>query len=172
MNKKIFTLSLVIIILGLAIAITFLSPNKATAPTNHGATAALDPLNATYIVDGRAVTLVDGKSSTTDVFGKPVMGDLNGDAKTDAAVFLVENSGGSGTFYFAAAALKTATGTGTQGTDAVFLGDRIAPQSLEIQNGEIVANYIDRGPLDPMSAQPSIGVTKYLVVSGTTLAEK
>jgi len=171
MTKKTLIISIVIVVLVVVATIVFVLPEKTAAPTTPSqpnAPTAIDPLNATYIVDGQPVTLVNGSSgTTTKVFGQPVLGDLNGDGKTDVAVFLVENPGGSGTFYFAAAALATATGT--QGTNAVLLGDRIAPQTLEIQNGQIVANYADRGPDEPMSAQPSIGVTKYFVVSGTSL---
>jgi hypothetical protein len=40
------------------------------------------------------------------------------------------------------------------------LGDRIAPQNISINNGLIVVNYAERKSGEPMSAQPSIGVTK------------
>src|SRR6185437_1787599 len=141
---------------------------------------AFDPLNATYAIDGQPVVLVNGKASvpaapgaasmvTTSAFGEPVMGDLNGDGTQDAALMLVQDSGGSGTFYYAAAALHVTTGT--QGTNAVFLGDRIAPQNIEIQNGEIIANYADRKPGEPMTDQPSVGVSKYLMLQGNTLVE-
>jgi hypothetical protein len=40
---------------------------------------------------------------------------------------------------------------------------------MQIANGIITVNYADRKPTDPMSTPPSIGVSKYLVVAGTTL---
>ena len=169
MNNKILVLLIAVGILVIAIGAIFLFPRPATAPTPSGTTTGFDPLNATYIVDGQSVVLVNGKGGTTQVFGQPVMGDLNGDGKPDAAFFLVEQPGGSGTFYFVAAALSTATGT--QGTNAILLGDRIAPQTLEIHNGEIVANYADRKPGEPMTTQPSVGVSKYLTVNGSALTE-
>ena len=117
--------------------------------------AAFDPLNATYVIDGQSVALVDGKAQApaapgsaeqvaTTVFGQPVAGDLNGDGKSDAALMLVQDSGGSGTFYYIAAAINTPSGA--IGTNAILLGDRIAPQNIAIQNGQIVANYADPQP--------------------------
>ncbi len=138
------------------------------------------PKDATYTIDGQAVTLVNGKAEveaapgsaskiTTTYFGNEAVGDLNGDGLPDTAFLLSQNTGGSGTFYYAAVALKTSSGY--QGTNAVLLGDRIAPQTTEIKNGEVVVNYADRNPGEPMTTQPSRGVSKYLKVSGNQLLE-
>jgi hypothetical protein len=159
-----------------------------SAPASTGSTstttvATLDPLNATYSIDGAPVTLINGRSEqaavsgsaetiTTQLFGAPVLGDVNGDGVNDAAVILVQTGAGSGTFYYAAVALATSSGTssaGTVGTNAILLGDRIAPDTTQIANGIITVNYADRKPTDPMSTPPSIGVSKYLVVAGTVL---
>lgn len=78
--------------------------------------------------------------------------------------------GGSGTFYYAAAALST--GSGYQGTNAILLGDRIAPQSTQIENGVIVVNYADRNPGEDFSVQPSLGMTKTLELQDGVLVEK
>lgn len=166
MNKKFLIPLIIIVALGLIIAITFLFP----APTNTPTATAFDPLNATYIIEGQPITLVNGSASTsmTTVFGQPTSGDLNGDGNPDAAVILVQQPGGSGTFYYVAAALDIASAT--VGTNAILLGDRIAPQTLEIANGQIVANYADRAAGQPMTTPPSVGVSKYLIVTGTTLA--
>lgn len=139
-----------------------------------------DPLNATYTVEGRAVALVNGKATmpaapgsatqiTTMAFGEPVTGDLNGDGKPDAAIMLVQDPGGSGAFYYVAAAINMTTGT--YGTNAILLGDRVAPQNIQIQNGQIIANYADRAPGEPMTTPPSIGVSKYLTYDGSILRE-
>ena len=95
------------------------------------------------------------------------MGDLNGDGLPDVAFIITQDSGGSGTFYYVVAALKTQTGY--QGTNAIFLGDRIAPQNTEIKNEEVAVNYADRKSSDPMTASSSIGISKYLKVVGTEL---
>jgi hypothetical protein len=133
--------------------------------------AAFDPLNATYSIEGQAVALVNGKAETdaapgsvakidTSIFDAAVTGDLDSDGRLDAAVILVQDLGGSGTFYSAAAAMNTEHGT--QGTNAILLGDRIAPQTVEIKNGQIIVNYTDRKPGEPMTAAPSVGVSKSL----------
>lgn len=137
------------------------------------------PENATYMIDGEAYTLTNGRSEkeiapsfattiTTEFFGAPVYGDLNNDGIDDAVVMLVQDSGGSGTFYYAAAALGDARGSYV-GTNAILLGDRIAPQTLEIRNGVFIANYALRRREDPMSVQPSIAISTYMTISGNVL---
>jgi hypothetical protein len=139
-----------------------------------------DTANLTITIDGQPVTLVNGRSEVptapgsastvvTQYFGNQALGDLNGDGATDIAFIITQSSGGSGTFYYAVAALQTASGY--VGTNAVLLGDRIAPQTISITNGQLVVNYADRAEGEPMTAQPSVGVSKYLVVQGTTLVE-
>ena len=130
-------------------------------------------LNATYLIEKQAVQLVNGRAEvqaapgsaskiTTGVFGKPTYGDLNGDDREDAALFLVQDPGGSGTFYYVAAAI--AKNGFYRGTNAVFLGDRIVPRSIQIRNGVIVAEYDDRHPDRPMVAEPSMGKTIYITL--------
>jgi len=138
-----------------------------------------DYKNATYVIEGQPVTLVNGHSEVpaapgsaskvlTDYFGNDATGDLNGDGLPDVAFILTQNSGGSGTFYYVVAALRSSAGTYT-GTNAVLLGDRIAPQTTEIKGGEVIVNYADRKPGEPMTAQPSVGVSKYLKVENGAL---
>ncbi len=139
-----------------------------------------DPLNTTYTIEGKEVRLINGYheeqtapgSATkikTRVFGKPAYGDLDGDGEEDAALFLVQDPGGSGTFYYVAAALRK---SGIyQGTNAVFLGDRISPRTIKIQKGVIIVDYADRRPDEPMAAPPSMGKKKYLAVKNGHLEE-
>lgn len=140
----------------------------------------VDPKNATYNIDGNNITLVNGVAQqeaapgsaskiVTQYFGNEVTGDFNGDGIDDAAFILTENNGGSGTFYYIALALGSKNGT--QGENAILLGDRIAPQSTVFQDGEIIANYADRKPDDPMTAVPSVGVSRYFKVSNGELVE-
>ncbi len=141
--------------------------------------ASKDYLNATYIIDGTPITLVDGRAETsaapgsaskivTQYFGNDVIGDLNGDGISDIGFIITQSGGGSGTFYYAVVALKTSS-DGYVGTNAILLGDRIAPQTNEIDQGQLVVNYADRAPNDPMSAPPSLGTSARFVVQGTTL---
>ncbi len=139
-----------------------------------------DYKNTTYIIDGQPVTLVNGQAETpaapgsaekiiTQVFGNEATGDLSGDGLSDTALILMQSTGGSGTFFYAVVAL--ATTSGAIGTNAILLGDRIAPQATQVEYGEAVFNYADRAAGEPMSAQPSTGVSKYLYVTHGTLAE-
>jgi len=78
---------------------------------------------------------------------------------------LTQETGCSGTFYYVVAAINT--GNGYIGSDGYFLGDRIAPQTIEISKNPkhknvIVVNYADRNLNEPMIAQPSIGKSVYL----------
>ena len=159
------------------------SSNKPTSTA-----AVFDPLSATYVIDGTAVHLVKGSAAveaapgsaemtTTKIFGQPTVGDINGSDKNDAAVILVQDGGGSGTFYYVAAAINNGeensmgSGNSAVGTNAIFLGDRIAPDTMQIINGIITVNYADRAAGEPMSTAPSVGVSKYLiVVNGTSNA--
>ena len=134
----------------------------------------------TYTIDGTPVTLINGHAEVesapgsasktiTDYFGNAAAGDLNGDDIPDLVFILSQTTGGSGTFYYVVATLKLPDGP--RGTNAILLGDRIAPQTTEIKNGEIIVNYADRAPHDPMTAQPSVGVSKYLKVQNGLLVE-
>ncbi len=142
--------------------------------------SATDPLNATYIVEGQKIRLINGRSETesapglatkaiTSVFGKPVYGNIDGGGHVDAALILTHDPGGSGTFYYAAAALDV---NGFYlGTRAILLGDRVAPQHISVRNGVIIANYATRRLDESMSAPPSVGTSKYLVLEGNVLKE-
>ena len=175
MNTRI-VVGVVIALIVVGIAGSYLAD---TVP-HDAARATLDPLNAIYDIDGMSVTLVNGSATQeiapdsasmlrVETFGEPTRGDLDFDGDDDAAVTLVVNSGGTGTFYYVAAALYA--GTRTEGTNAILLGDRIAPQTLEIRNGVIVANYADRAPGDPFAVPPSVGVSRYLVLRDGALID-
>lgn len=136
--------------------------------------------DTTYTIDGQSVALVNGVSEVeaapgsaskirTQYFGNEAEGDLNGDGVSDIAFLLTQNSGGSGTYYFVVVGLKT--DTGYTGTNAVLLGDRVAPQTTEIRDGQLIVNYAERKAGEPMTEQPSVGVSKYLQVVGAELNE-
>jgi hypothetical protein len=136
--------------------------------------------DATYQIDGKSIALVNGLSEAeaapgsasriiTRYFGNDAIGDLNGDGKEDVAFLLTQDTGGSGTFYYVVVALRTATGY--QGTNAVLLGDRIAPQKTTIENGMVVVNYADRKQDESFAIKPAVGISKYLKVIDSRLSE-
>lgn len=140
----------------------------------------LDPQNCAYTIEGKSILLKDGSAEeeiaagsaaklVTRYFGNKTVGDFNGDGLSDMVFLLTQNSGGTGTFYYAVVALGT--NNGCQGTNAILLGDRIAPQTTEFRNGEIIINYADRQSGEPMTADPSLGVSKYLKINNNSLIE-
>lgn len=175
MNWKNVNILVALLLVGLGFYFFgFKKPNVTNVP------AVFNPLNGTYMIEKTAVTLENGKAEasvspnsatkvSTMAFGEPVRGDLNGDGVSDATLILAQNSGGSGTFYYVVAALNI--GNAVLGTNAIFLGDRIAPQTLEVRNGQIIANYAERKQGEPMTTQPSMGVSKYLNVVNGALVE-
>jgi hypothetical protein len=176
MIKAVRIFLLVLIIIGIAALSTYKTwvPKLVDAILRYESTVGTgignDPLfDTTYTIDGQPVTLKKStdEDKVTRYFGNKAVGDLNGDGLPDIGFILTHTGGGSGTFYYAAAALKVAGGY--QGTNAVFLGDRIAPQNSQIEDQQLIINYADRAPGQPMTAVPSVGVSKYLKVSGTTL---
>ncbi len=168
MSYKLIIAGLIIIIGGY-----FVATNLPAAPT-------FNPLNATYTLNGRQTTLLNGYAEEpitselvgkiiTRVFGEPVLGDINGDGTPDAALMLTQEMGGSGAFFYAAAAI--ASSSGALGTNAIFLGDRVAPQNIEIRDGQIIANFAERNPGEPMTTRPSLGVSAYITFVDGKLQE-
>ncbi len=154
--------------------------NYSTPEQNDGAK---DHKNATYIIDGEAITLVDGVAETeaapgsaskitTKYFGNELKTDLNGDGSEDIAFMVTQEKGGSGVFYYEVAAVQTEDGY--VGSDGYFLGDRIAPQSTNVsqnpkQKYVIVVNYADRSRGQAMTVRPSVGKSTYLKLDPASL---
>ena len=172
-NKTLVALTVVIIAVGI------FWWQMAQAPNEVKEVARTDYKNILYEIEGQSHVLADGVfeakiANSADkiivrYFGNDVTGDFNGDNFDDIIFLLTYNTGGSGTFYYVVVALKTANGY--VGTNGVFLGDRIAPQSTEFRDGEIIVNFADRKSDGPMTATPSVGVSKYLKVENGKLVE-
>ena len=169
MKNKILGIALLVVVI--AAFIYILTPNPAPVTP-----AAFDGKNSSFLIDGTRVTLTNGVSSipaapgsatktVTRYFGNEATGDLNGDGFPDTAFLVTQDGGGSGLFYYAVVALGGANGYKI--TNAVLLGDRIAPQTTEIHSnsGEVYVNYAVRKAGEPMSARPSIGTTLILKVT-------
>lgn len=80
-------------------------------------------------------------------------GDLNGDGQQDAAVLLLENSGGSGDFIYLAAVVNDNGNARNVATRLV--GDRVQFRNLEITSGNITADTIAQDAGESY-AQPSL----------------
>jgi len=132
-----------------------------------------DPENTSYRIKGHEIDLIDGRNKkaaapgsaskiTTTVSGSTAIGNLDDNGRPDAALVLIQNTGGTGTFFYVAAAINC-TG-GYRGTNSVFLGDRITVRHVSIRNGVIVVDYLDRRPGEPMAAMPTVAKSVYLTV--------
>lgn len=124
------------------------------------------PKNATYLIQGGPVKLVEGVSFEpvlpdssfaveTKYFGNEAMYDFDSDGRVDTAFLLTQTTGGSGLFYYLVVALNKEEGY--LGSEAMFVGDRIAPQTTEIKDGLIVVNYADRNPGEGFATAPTLG---------------
>jgi len=154
-----------------------------TAPPDDETVPSKDVENGTYFIDGQPVTLVNGVAEheatpgsgtriITSYFGNEVEVDLNSDGLMDMAFLLQQENGSDSIFYYATAAINT--GDGYLGTNAIFLGDRIAPQStnIDLNNpSQFVVNYVDRKEGEPMSSPPSEGVSKTFKFENGVLVE-
>lgn len=146
-----------------------------TASSPNTTNVAKDPQNATYIIEGTNVTLANGSAKingqSVQMFGSPTVGDLTGDNANDAGVILVVSGSGSEIYYYAAAALNNTSTYTYEGTNAILLGDRIAPQANTITNQTYIVNYADRNEGESITVQPSVGMSKYFVVQNNRLVE-
>ncbi len=161
-------MALLVMLLALGAAVSCRMAGKPAAPE---AQPGRDPLNSSYSIEGEHIRLAEGRcervylpgaatKAVTRVWRTPVSGDLDGDGDEDAALVLIHAPGGSGTFYYVAAALQQ--NGAYLGSAAVLLGDRIAPLNLRISNGVILVDYADRRPDEPMAAVPSERKTRPL----------
>ncbi len=170
MKKPFFVLGVVVIA-----ATSFLLFNSFADKERQPAVSA-DYKNIEYVIEGERVKLENGVAQEesapgsaskiiTRYFGSDLRIDLNDDGEEDAVFILTQETGGSGVFYYAVAALDA--GKGYAGSDGYFLGDRIAPQTIESSpnprhKNVIVVNYAERAAGEPMTAEPSVGKSIYL----------
>ena len=138
--------------------------------------------NGSYIVDGQSVKLVNGIAENkipgsaskmiTKYFGAALKLDMNGDGLLDSAFLLQQETGGSGTFFFVVAAINSKSGY--RPTQALFLGDKIVPQSMSIDPKnprQFIVDYLDRKPAEPMATAPSVLVSKRIALKNGELRE-
>jgi hypothetical protein len=181
MKKFVIIAIVVVVVIAGALFYSQKMTNKNNQPlTKIATTTPSDLKNLTYIIEGQQITLSNGLSQisiasgsaetqTTRYFGNVAAGDLTNSGRTGYAFLLTQDNGGSGTFYYIVAALLT--DFGYRGTNALLLGDRIAPQSTEINNGIITVNYADRKPGEPFTTEPSVAVSRNFRIDAGSLIE-
>jgi heat shock protein HslJ len=113
------------------------------------------------IVEGSATELV---IRLMDV----VFGDLDGDGVSDAAVILITDPGGSGTFFELAAVVNR--DGNPEHVATVSLGDRAQIEALSIEAGQVVVEMITHGPDDPMCC-PTQQVVQTYALQGNELVQ-
>lgn len=161
MKKLLF---LIIVAAGLIFYFTR-SPESASTPnTDPIGSAEINPSNATFSFDDGSVTLTNGTGEkedeetgfkeTVEILEERAIGDLNADGKNDAVLLLARSGGGSGVFIYAAAYISGPVNY--KGTNAIFLGDRISPQSITIANGIATVRFLDRNPDEAFAAEPTM----------------
>ena len=148
---------------------------RAYVSTRDVATAA-NYRDAEFVIEGTRIKLTNGFARTgaapgsastivTRYVGNDLETDVDGDGRDDVVFLLAQDRGSSGTFFYAVAAVHT--DSGYVGSDGYFLGDRIAPQSVEeSQNPRhrfvIVVTFADRALDEPMTTRPSLSRSAYL----------
>lgn len=160
--KKTYIVLGLFLIISLGLTVYFISFKKI-----EPVSAVAGYKDATYKIEGQSVKLTNGKSEVsivpgsaskvvTTYFGNEVFHDFDGDGREDIAFLLTQNTGGSGTFYYVVVALNKEGGY--VGGDATIIGDRIAPQTTEVDSrGFIVVNYADRKAGESFDIKPSVG---------------
>lgn len=155
---------LLIVIIGAALGAALYGALRLVFAPSGG--EGFDPANAAFLIESEEARLKDGQarvpSGAVAYAGYGAAGDLNSDGTDDYVFWVTSDGGGSGTFYYVVAALSGDSGYAT--TDAVFVGDRIQPEATSIGDGSgaFEITYLDRGENEPMSAAPTVRVTKTL----------
>ena len=166
------------------LAVRFAAPGKAAAPSDHAAELYAALAEADYPLElsptGRVrlthgsyeAPSAQGSAAKLDVrLGKDrASGDLNADDKPDAALILVVQTGGSGTFSYLAVAQTR--GTTPEPVASVLLGDRIVIKSLSIDAGKVVVQLLTRAPGEPMTTTPKLPKTTRYSLSGDKLVAR
>ena len=151
-------------------------PVDAASEKPAGKLEATDYKNISYVIEEDKVTLTNGISNeavapgsatriVTKYFGNDLRTDLNNDGREDVVFLLTQDPGGSGTFYYVVAALNT--DNGYRGSAGYLLGDRIAPQSIDMSQNPnhknvIVVNYFDHATDAPMAEKPKLAKSVWL----------
>ncbi len=146
----------------------------------------IDAENMTFNIDGEMVTLKDGvyRAPTVPDYassrearlleGNSLNDDISGDKINDRVVILVDQPGGTGVFYYIVPILGKKDGVPVPGK-AVFLGDRIIPQSISFSHTKnlMSVSILDRKETEPFSVTPTVSKRfSFKVVNGELVTVK
>ena len=182
-QKTLYILGAVVIAVGAFFLIVSYAPGQPEVAAPVVPIVPVDYKNAEYMIAGQSVRFTNGVSEipaapgsaskiVTRYFGNEVRHDLNADGREDVVFLVTQDTGGTGTFYYAVAALNMPEGyIGSQG---LLLGDRIAPQTTEMSReagmeNVVVINYADRKPGESFTTPPSVGKSIWLKLNPTTM---
>jgi hypothetical protein len=120
------------------------------------------PQSGSYQIEGQRVALRNGQYS--DVNGDlsvhlAATGDADRDGREDLAVVLVQNSRGSGVFYYLNVLLAGEDGN-YEVADEAFLGDRVLVDSLSIEGDGVLVEMKVRDDDEPMAAPPTVQASR------------
>lgn len=154
-----------------------LTASAAPARTQKPAGPLIDYKDAIYRIGTQDVTLLGGQHTApaapdsaaqdvTRVIEPPehAGGKLGG--RPAVAVFLSEEGGGSGTFYYAAVVFADGRGT------TFRIGDRIQPVSIAINGDDLVVSYLDRKPDEPMVVPPTVPRERHFAYMNEQIVER
>lgn len=178
MNKKLLIGVVVAVVVVIGVVLATSDNSLITGKKDDASpTAVPNPRSGAYTIEGETFVLANGEVTVQvdpGVFVKykyfqQADGLLNEDTIADSGVIITADGGGSGTFYYAAALVSYPDGW--IGTNAILLGDRIAPQTIDVADDMFVVNYAIRKPGEAFSVAPSVGVTKYFQVRNGLFVE-
>ena len=123
--------------------------------------------NATYFLGGAEYRLREGSyfeysgEGFTEIDQVDVVQISPIGNQGDYAVWLTHQIGGTGVFWHVAIA---SPGQNSYiGSNAVLIGDRIMPGTIELQEDNVVVNYLERAFGEPLTAEPSIAQQKIIL---------
>lgn len=144
---------------------SYRSKKTTSIPATVAPAAIFDFNNQTIMIDSKDVTFVNGTyTNTTAEATATIMNRVTDSSETRAAAVIVDNPGGSGTFYYIVGAMQK-DGKEVY-SKAVLLGDRVKITSVLVDapgiedNGQITVNYLTNNAGAPLTAEPNIEATK------------
>lgn len=156
-----------------ALGLLFAAIRSAQDEQRNAAPSLIALQNLTIAIDGENFTMSNGVAAnesapgsagmnTVRIVGDPVAADVTGSGKPDAALLIRNDPGGSGTFYYAVLAVND--NGSYRATNALPLGDRIVPQTVDVIDGRFVYRFLERGADQSMAEAPKIERAVSIVV--------